>query len=133
MFSKGTAQPVVSAVTQVTKATIYYKSENYTRKFNNAKTAGLWDDVPPFHFFLERELEKSLRNLPHPCLPPPPSLPPLFFLPVCIQPPPPPVYCVFLPFFRCFQKKWKQEVAKAHWFLQSRRTIIIVAYVERVL
>ena len=29
MFSKGTAQPVVSAVTQVTKATIYYKSENY--------------------------------------------------------------------------------------------------------
>ena len=37
-------RPVVSAVTQVTKATIYYKSENYTRKFNNAKTAGLCGD-----------------------------------------------------------------------------------------
>ena len=79
MFSKGTAQPVVSAVTQVTKAHLF--SENYTRKFNNAKTA-FSVTFPPFFFF---------------------------------------------------QKKWKQEVAKAHWFLQSRRTIIIVAYVERVL
>ena len=222
MFSKGTAQPVVSAVTQVTKATIYYKSENYTRKFNNAKTAGLCGDVPPFHFFLERELEKSLRNLPHPCLPPPPSLPPPFFPPCLHSTPPPPFttfffrssvafrrnenksgkgtlvpaieaydyYCgvcgkgfireihrrkhvlkstaqpvvsavtqvtkatiytnrktilenlitprplvsaVTFPPFIFFRRNENKKVAKAHWFLQSRRTIIIVAYVERVL